>query len=373
MSARRIARGGCGLAAALLLFGVPAPARAAPDECAVWQVRSPWPLGPSTLVRVDLPSGDAEAVRQLPVEVRGLGRAAGQGRTYGVGSDFGGVVPTSGHVLSFGADGDPDDLGPIHNGRDGADIDHPTAGAISGNHWYVVQDDDLYTVDVDPSGGHYLDVVDVTALHGPLLSTPRDVAVDPADGTLRGVAETTSGAEVVSIDPSTGRVRPVSRTSLPSAEYGSAQVGPDGSLYVTANNVGWRSQLYRLRPDGSASVISSGPPLSSSDAAGCVGRPEPPPPPEPAPPPAPPRIAPPEPSPPEPSRPEPSPPEPPPREPPPSPPPSKHQHHWHPERKRPEQPESEVHTTAEKRRWGLAVLLIGLGASSAARAARRHR
>lgn len=443
----------------------------------MWQMRSPWPLGPSTLVRVDLPSGELTPVRRFPFEVRGLGYSATQDRTYGVGSAFGGVVRTPGHVLRLDSGGEPHDLGPIHNGRSvpdrhnggsheghghgfdvpardepgfdersfdehgfdgrsfdghgdhepsgeaggahgssgdsssadvssvhrggvhsgsargssvdvdrayrpwghehwdhGAELDHPTAGAVSGNHWYLIQDGDLYTVDIDPAGGHYLDVVDVSPLRGSFRSLPRDVDVDPSDGTLRGVSETRSGAEVVSIDPATGHIRPVTRVSLPPAEYGSAQVGPNGSLYVTANNVDWRSRLYRVDRDGSATEVSDGAPLSGSDSAGCLARPRPPvaspvPPPQPAPVP-PPVPAPPNPAPPPPVRMPPAPPKPPP---PPPKPPQKHKRHWRSKPKERKKPNPEVHTTAEKRRWGMTVLLLTLGSASAARAVRRHR
>lgn len=435
----------------------------------MWQMRSPWPLGPSTLVRVDLPSGELTPVRRFPVEVRGLGYSATQDRTYGVGSAFGGVIRTSGHVLRLDSGGKPHDLGPIHNGRavldghsagrhgrhgngfdvpgpdepgfgergfgehgfdgnedhepsgeaggvhgssgdassadvssvhrgsargssvdvdrayrpwghdhwgHGAELDHPTAGAVLGNHWYLIQDGDLYTVDIDPAGGHYLDVVDVSPLHGSFRSLPRDVDVDPSDGTLRGVSEARSGAEVVSIDPATGHIRPVTRVSLPPAEYGSAQVGPNGSLYVTANNVDWRSKLYRVDRDGSATEVSDGAPLSSSDSAGCLARPRPP-----VAPPVPPPVPPPAPVPqPAPARPDPAPlppvrmPPAPPKPPPPAPkPPQKPKRHWRSKPKEREKPNPEVHTTAEKRRWGMTVLLLTLGSASAARAVRRHR
>jgi hypothetical protein len=373
-----VTRGAGALTAVLLLAATPAPATAATGAsagsgCATWQVRAPWPLGPSTLVRVELPSGRTSAVRQLHDEVRALGHSRDQGSAYGIATDVGGVVPTSGRAVRFDRDGQPHDLSPVRNGPDGTAIDHPGAGTISGNRWYLIQDDDLFTVDINPSSEDYLRVIAVTSLRNPYLAAPEDVAVDPSDGTLRGVVETGFGTQVVAVDPSTGRVRPVVRAQLPPSDYGAALIAPDGALYVTANTVKWRSVTYRVDAGGSATEVSSGPPLSSSDFAGCLAQPRPrprPPQPEPKPPPKP-APAPP----PEPARPAPPPkPEPPPPPRPAPPPPPKPHHHWKPERKKkPDNENSQQHTTEEKRRWGLASLLLGLGASSAARAARRHR
>lgn len=320
-------------------------------------------------MRVDLPSGSASVVRRLHHEVRALGYSRAQNSAYGIAEDVDGVVPTSGRAVRFDQDGAPRDLGPVRNDLDGTEIDHPSGGTIAGDRWYLVQDDDLYTVDIGPGADH-LRVVDATTLHNPYLGTPEDVDVDPTDGTLRGVAETAFGAEVVAVDPATGRVSPVARAQLPQSDYGSAQSTSGGALYVTANNVDWRSETYRVDADGSATEVSSGPPLSSSDFAGCFAAPRPP---HPAP--EPPRPAPSKPAPPKPV-PRPAPPKPPapapaPPLPAPAPPPKPH-HHRKPEKKREEQ-HSQQHTTQQKRRWGLATLLLGLGASSAARAARRHR
>lgn len=368
MSGGRAARAACVLAAGLLLTAAPAPApaAAAADGCATWQVRTPWPLGPSTLVRRHLPSGEASPVHHFRREVRGLGHSRAQDSTYGIAADVDGAVPTSGHVVRIDRDGRPRDLGPVRNDLDDVEIDHPSGGTVVHDRWYLVQDDDLYTVDIAPPGADRPRVVAVTPLHDPFPGSLHDVDADPADGTLRGVLETTFGVELVAVDPSTGAVTPVARTRLPQGDYGAAQFGPDGALYVTANNVDWRSALYRVDADGSATAVTSGPPLSSSDSAGCLSRPRPPrPAPEPPPPPKPAPSAP---------EPAPRPPEPaPPPQPAPSPPPPEPHHHSKPEKKKEKQEESEVHTTQEKRRWGVAVLLVGLGASSAARAARRHR
>lgn len=373
-----VTRGAGVLTAALLLAATPGPASAATgasvgSSCSTWQVLAPWPLGPSALVRVELPSGEASAVRQLHHEVRALGYSRAQGSAYGIAADIGGVVPTSGRAVRFDGDGQPHDLGHVRDDLDRTEIDHPSAGAISENRWYLVQDDDLYTVDINQSSEDYLRVTAVTSLHNPYSAAPKDMAVDPSDGTLRGVVETGFGTEVVAVDPSTGRVRPVVRARIPQSDYGAALITPDGALYVTANNVNWHSATYRVGADGSATEVSSGPPLSSSDFAGCFAQPrprphpphpapKPPPKPAPAPPPKPVRPAPP---------PKPEPPPPPRPVPPPLP---KPHHHWKPERKKkPENEASQLHTTKEKRRWGLATLLLGLGAGSAARAARRHR
>jgi hypothetical protein len=196
------------------------------------------------------------------------------------------------HAVRIDAKGAVTDLGVI--GRAGAQ--HPlwslvtgaTAGAIAGTRWYLRQDSDLYTVDLNPKSANYLRVVHRTALRPVSLAVGvDDFAYDPADGLLYGVAATSHGdGSVVRLDPSTGKVTVVPGLRFPrGGAYGSVVLGP-GAIYATANRDGHRSVTYRLPRDGSgpAVEVSTGPPLVSGDAAGCYTEAAPPPPPPPPPP-----------------------------------------------------------------------------------------
>lgn len=389
-----VKRGWCGSwVSVLLLLGVPAPAWAESSgaDCAIWQLRSVSPTASSILTRVQLPEGAATKVDKLPYEVDGLGYAPSQDSSYGIaGRGRGGLFPSRGHVLILDGDGRVSDLGPVRHPHRGwpisGTVDHPSAGAVSGTHWYLRQDDRLYTVDIDAGGSEYLTVVGEAPLHGTgVFALPRDFDIDPVDGLLYGVSASLRGTEVVSIEPVSGRVRSVATVALPEGDYGAVVLGPDRSLYVTVNRLGTRSTLYRVAPDGEVTEISSAEPMTSSDAAGCLAdTPSLPPEPPPARPPESPPARPPEPPAPRPSEPPAIPAEPPePALPPPSASPvpvptppmpvpesGKRTHPKEPERV--SDSETRMHTTEEKRRWSLAVLLITLGAGAAMRRLRRH-
>jgi hypothetical protein len=273
-------------------------------------------------------------------------------------------------------------------------------------------------VDIDPASPDYLTVTGRVQLRPVVLSSGvDDFAYDPASGLLYGVSMSFAGhGRVVTIDPRTGHVEPLPGLRFPAASaYGAVVLGPDDALYATANRIGYRSVTYRLPLDGSgpAVEISTGPPLVSSDAAGCLVSPPPPPPsppppsssspppssspspppssssspppppppsPSPTPPPAPLPPAPPPPNapvlveqpPPAPPSPTPSAPAPTPTETPaptPSPTPSG--------RPKPKPSAAPVNKTAahikEQRRWGLTVLILVLGTGAAVGHVRRGR
>src|SRR5439155_13429706 len=112
-----------------------------------------------------------------------------------------------------------------------------TAGAIAGNRWYVRQDSDLYTVDIDPASPDYVRVVHRTALRPVSLAVGvDDFAYDPADGLLYGVSTTSrGGGSVVTLDPASGKVAVVPGLGFPDGgAYGSVVLAT-GALYATAN------------------------------------------------------------------------------------------------------------------------------------------
>ncbi|MBQ0928135.1 DUF6923 family protein [Saccharopolyspora endophytica] len=367
-----------GLAGALaLLAAVVAPAAEADPACEALQVRTRGST--SVLHRVVLPDFSDTRVGALPYRVNALGYSVAQGFAYGIASGF----SDGGHVVVLRPSDPPLDLGPVVAGR--ADtrwnpLGHPTAGAIEGDRWYVLEDDHLHAVDLDPASPtfrHVLSSVQLDEHHGPFGVDDFDVG---PDGLLYGVAQTYAGIPaVVRIDHRTGAVDPV--VWLPGLlpdSYGSVVIGRDRALYVTANHSGG---TYRIGSGGTLVKLGEVPTMSSSDAAGCLRRPPPTPPPTTTPPPptttrptppapAPPTTAPPTTS--APTRPAqtvtptptrgPVPPEPveEPSEPPETASPA-------PVSEDPDADES-GHTTQEKRRWAVAALVLLIGGSAAVRA-----
>ncbi|MEB3369129.1 DUF6923 family protein [Saccharopolyspora mangrovi] len=359
-----------GLAVVLaLLASVVCPVAQAAPGCEVVQVRTTGTT--SVLHRVRLPDFVDTQVGVLPHRMNAIGYSTAQGGAYGIAEGF----ADGGHVVALRPTDPPLDLGPVIAGR--ADtrwnpLEHPTAGAIRGNRWYVLEDDYLYTVDVDPSSPTFRHVLSSIALeqrHGPFSVDDFDIG---PDGLLRGVAQNYAGIPaVVRLDQRTGVVEPVSwlPTLLPDS-YGSVVTAGDGALHITANRSGG---VYRISRGGELDELADLPGMSSSDATGCLRKP-----PSPAPlppePPSPPPTSPPSTTPPPPpsatAEQTPTPPRPTPTRTP-APPPPAEEPSESPETTTPtsssEEPDAEEtgHTTEEKRRWALAglVLLIGGGAA----------
>ncbi|MEU0515194.1 hypothetical protein [Amycolatopsis sp. NPDC006125] len=382
MRVRRPARvlAAAAVLAASLLPVTPAAGAAPATACTVLRVVNTAPGGLSTMERVRMPSGAVENRTALGVQVNALGYARAQDRVYGLTRD--------GTAVAVGRDGELTRLGPVRT-TDRRGLDRATAGAVFGNRWYVLRDDDLYVIDIDPGGDGYLSAVRrVDLWPAPFTSGIDDF--DFAGGKLYGVTSTFPfSGRVVRIDPVSGWTHPVSGPVLPPATaYGSVVLAGE-TLYVTANRSAGRSRTFRVARDGSGPVteVSSGAPLSGSDSAGCLRAPAPPPPPPPAPPPpappAPPPPPPPAPPPPPPppavapvvpAPPPPPAPSPPPRPvatprpaPPAVPPPPSTTKRRPVTTKKPVEQVSTQERTEEKRGWSFTVLVLVLGASIAVR------
>ncbi|WP_329051058.1 hypothetical protein OG738_03180 [Amycolatopsis sp. NBC_01488] len=386
------------------------PAAQYPDGCTILQAENERDGAPTTLRLLSLPDGTTKRLTQAGYWINAMGYSAAQDVVYGIADGTRrGRYDHGSHAVRIDASGTVTDLGVV--GRAGAaspvwsQVTGATAGAIDGNRWYVRQDSDLYTVDVDLSSSDYARVVHRTALRPVSLAVGvDDFAYDSSSGLLYGVSTTSRGdSSVVTLDPATGQVEVVPGLRFPrGGAYGSVVLGP-GSIYATANRDGRRSVTYRLPRDGSgpAVEVSTGPALVSGDAAGCLTEAAPPPPtppptaiaesPEPRSPPPTPTPASTTPEPPPPSQsppveqpvaatptptptPAPAPvvaPAPRAEPPPPAPPPSKR--HAQPT----EKPKPVVQDTAtriqKQRRWGLTALILVLGGGAAAAHARRHR
>ncbi|WP_290063117.1 DUF6923 family protein, partial [Amycolatopsis solani] len=281
------------------------PAAQAPDRCTILQAENERGGAPTTLRLLDMPGGATKRLTRAGYWINAMGYSAAQGAvTGGPHGTRDGRYDRGAHAVRIDAQGTVTDLGVI--GRAGAVrpvwslVTGATAGAIAGNRWYVRQDGDLYTMDINPASPDYLRVVHRTALRPVSLAVGvDDFAYDPVDGLLHGVSTTSRGDDaVVTLDPATGKVVPVPGLRFPAGgAYGSVVLGP-GAIYATANRDGHRSVTYRLPRDGSgpAVEVATGPVLVSGDAAGCFTEappPLPPPPPNTPPPTTPPPNTPP--------------------------------------------------------------------------------
>ncbi|KAA9149071.1 hypothetical protein FPZ12_044045, partial [Amycolatopsis acidicola] len=211
--------------------------------------------------RTEYPEVASTKLGRIPYQLNALGYARGQDLAYGMSS--------AGHVVSLDRRGTAKDLGPLH-GSVRSDFSSATAGAVSGNLWYVKAGRVLYIVDIDPSGD-FLGVRQAITL-GPLAARVDDFDFDPAGGLLYGVASVAfDGGVVVTIDPRSGVVRRLSWPALPfSPAYGAVVRSPDGALYVTANQNRGRSRVYRATST-SVTELAAGLPATNTDAAGCLG------------------------------------------------------------------------------------------------------
>lgn len=385
-AARRLA--GASAAFAAVAVSVPVLTAAdSPGKCGILRTQTTADPFSSTVERVDPGSGEPTQVAELDEVVDALGFSSSQGVAYGMAGDFAhdhpDGAPPGRRAVTISPDGTVTDAGRVPWA-----VLRATAGEVVGDRWYLGALNFLYVVDIDPDSPSYLDITEATALHDPALAVGmHDFAADPVDGDLYGVSSLLPGpARVVRIDPGTGDVQVVPGARLPGGTvYGSVSIGPDRSLFALAHDVDGASRLYRVDRDGEVRELASGPVVLSSDSAGCIGEPGPPPP-EPAPPePAPPEPPPPDPPPPEPPAPQPPAPSPPAPEPPeaaqpapeppaPEPPsPPQDSGRDRPVMFPPEESDDEQPTpTEEKRRWGLTTLLLILGGGAAARSVGRR-
>lgn len=263
-----------------------------PSGCTILQAENERDGAPTTLRLLSLPGGTTKRLTQAGYWINAMGYSASQGLVYGVADGTRrGRYDHGSHAVRIDASGAVTDLGVV--GRAGAQrpvwsqVTGATAGAIAGNRWYVRQDSDLYTVDIDPASADYVRVVHRTALRPVSLAVGvDDFAYDSASALLYGVSTTSRGdSSVVTLDPSTGKVDVVPGLRFPrGGAYGSVVLAPD-AIYATANRDGRRSVTYRLPRDGSgpAVEVATGPALVSGDAAGCFAEAAPPPPPLPPP------------------------------------------------------------------------------------------
>ncbi|MCP3801677.1 hypothetical protein NLX83_20655 [Allokutzneria sp. A3M-2-11 16] len=288
----------CGTALVLVAV-VPLPdGEAAPPVCTAYQVRTTGHGSLSTLLRVQSPSWNPVSQRQLDFAVNAIGFARSQGLTYGIASrDRSGPFRHIAHVVTIDNQGRVTDLGPVrktgpvrlpHSGFLDA-----YAGAASGNRLYLRDDSTLYALDINPSSPTFLGVLSAVRMRPSWpVEGVDDFAVNEADGQLYGVSS--SGplhGILVRINPSTGAVTKLpTHPELPGwSSYGAVVIDSARNMYALNNNSHGASRVFHISLDGSGATreVAQGPRVVAADGAGCLAAPPSPPPPPPPPKPTP--------------------------------------------------------------------------------------
>lgn len=251
----------------------------APSDCALLHVATT--SAEPTLRRVTVPEATSTSLPPPEVAIEALGYARRQHSAYGITST--GTFPfRTGNVVTLEREGTVHELGPLRHRAPLPGVWHGDirAGAISGDEWYLVAGNRLYTVNIDPDSPDYLSVIDGTWLPPWLFPlTIGDIAVTPRQ-TLRTVTTNHHHeAMVVEIAIPNATIVSAEPVALPPASYGAIVLGPRGATYAIADNVSGHSRLYRIGAERSETVeLSRGRPLRRNDAAGCLpSRPSPPP------------------------------------------------------------------------------------------------
>ncbi|GAA4007172.1 hypothetical protein GCM10022247_31430 [Allokutzneria multivorans] len=290
----------CGTAL-VLVVSVPLPdgqdsAEAAPPLCTAYQVSTASGGSLSTLLRVQSPSWNPVSQRQLDFAVNAIGFARSQGLTYGIASrGRSGPFRHVAHVVTIDNQGRATDLGPVRT-TGPVRLPHSGfldtyAGAVSGSRLYLRDDSTLYALDINPASPTFLGVLSSVRMRPSWpVEGVDDFAVNEADGQLYGVSS--SGplhGILVRINPSTGAVTQLpTHPALPgSSTYGAVVIDSARTMYALNNNTHGASRVFQISLDGSGATreVAQGPRLVATDAAGCLAAPPSPPPPPPPPPP----------------------------------------------------------------------------------------
>lgn len=243
-----------------------------PTDCrtAGYLVRTVEDGDPARLVRFDLTAPQVRTrVTDLPYRLTALGWSAASTSLYGLARPLSGGPRT---VLRIDPSGAYTDHGPIRAGQVPLPADgfaSVTAGTVWRDHWYLLEDNLVYDVNVNPASPDYLSITYATALTFPFFVGDWDI--DPATGRLVAIMLIDHQPTLLRADPGSGILE--SRTpiaGLPDyGTYGAVWVSADGAILTTNNTTG---DLYRIVPAKTglaATVTRPGSPSISLDAATC--------------------------------------------------------------------------------------------------------
>lgn len=226
----------------------------------------------SRLVAVDPDTGRTRSATHLDHTVNAVGYDVARHVFIGVATRRNGhPIGDGGHIVAITPAGETRDLGRVPS----APVSRAYVAAIAKGRLLLLLEGDLVAVDVRPGSASFLRVVSRRSL--PHLPSFGDWDVRPGDGALYAVSTRGRGpSRLVRVDLATGAVteRPVD--GLPGHGFFGAVAFDDAGqhLYATDNHNG--GALYRITMDGTATRLTRGRGLLGSDAAWCRTAPRPP-------------------------------------------------------------------------------------------------
>ncbi|WP_156753264.1 DUF6923 family protein [Actinokineospora pegani] len=245
-----------------------------PADCVFYRVHSNG-HDLSTLVSVDLATGETARLRTLGQRVDALAYARGRLHAVAASGIEGIYVPprlvtldTAGNVVAS-----KPITGTLLAGW------FARGGAVVGDRFVIIAATKLFGINLDTGV-----VETMVPLSSPLAGLlVDDLAYRPADGMLYGATSLPAGpGKLVRINPRTGAVSWAGMGDLPpSPSYGSIVLGTDDALYPISNSTNRAAHVYRVPVAAGARPTDTGitlNPSSSTDASECVPHAAPPPP-----------------------------------------------------------------------------------------------
>lgn len=222
----------------------------------------------SRLVAIDAETGRTRWSTGLGHAVNAVGYDATRRLFIGVATRRGGhPIGDGGHIVAITSAGETRDLGPVRADSGSVPVAGAYAAAILRGHLLLLLDGALVAVDVRPDSASFLRVA--RRLDLPRLPSFGDWDARPGEDALYAVSTKGRGpSRLVRVDAATGAVteRPV--RGLPGRGFYGAVAFDDAGryLYATDNHDG---ALFRIAMDGAATRLSRGRGLLGSDAAWC--------------------------------------------------------------------------------------------------------
>lgn len=261
------AAGGLALAAPAAATRHPSTVEASANQCpgGPYQVRTVRKHRSSTLDAIDPDTGQVRRSTGLKYAVNAIGYDAGQGLFVGVATRREGhPIGDGGHLVTITPEGETRDLGPVR----GASVAGAYSGTAVDGHLLLHLDGHLVAVDVRPQSPTFRTVV--RRLDLPRLPSFGDWDARPGDGGLYAVSTQGRGpSRLVRVDPASGAVTETPVPDLPGNGFFGAVAFDDGGTHLYATDNNHASTLWRIGLDGTATKLARGSGLLGSDAAWC--------------------------------------------------------------------------------------------------------